>query len=297
MPVTKTRSKLLALCAAAAVLGGCVTTEPGEGPDVAAARAALAAEGAEARHEELLRDGLEQFDAGDYAAARKTLRNALDAKPDDYETRSALGETVLALHDAAAALEVYKGLTASHADDAEAWQGLGLAYAWQGDVDRAEAALLKAVTLDNAMWRALTAYAVVLDHKGDFERADELHARAAAMADGAGAPWNNRGVSRLRRGDLEAALDDFNLAVAAEPSLAAAQINRRITLALLGRYDEAIAGAADDERALVLNNAGVAAAQRGDDDKARSLFVAALDVHPRHYPVAARNLELLTVAK
>jgi Flp pilus assembly protein TadD len=75
--------------------------------------------------------------------------------------------------------------------------------------------------------------------------------------------------------------------------LGVANANLRLALALQGRYGPALAGTAMTERARVMNNVGYAALLRGDLDKARSLFLGAMEADPGFFKEARRNLAYL----
>jgi tetratricopeptide (TPR) repeat protein len=60
------------------------------------------------------------------------------------------------------------------------------------------------------------------------------------------------------------------------------------------RYDEALAGVDAASMPDALNSVGYAALLRGDYDKARALFVQAIDVSPSFYEPSWSNLRFLT---
>jgi Flp pilus assembly protein TadD len=63
-------------------------------------------------------------------------------------------------------------------------------------------------------------------------------------------------------------------------------------MAIEGHYDRASVAGVGDDRASVLNNVGLAAAIRGDYDKATKLLNAAIDARGKYYERATDNLAL-----
>jgi Tfp pilus assembly protein PilF len=63
-------------------------------------------------------------------------------------------------------------------------------------------------------------------------------------------------------------------------------------MSMQGEYDRAIKGAAANDQAAVLNNAGFAAMLRGDYAKAKELLTQAMKAKNGYYAQAAANLEL-----
>jgi tetratricopeptide (TPR) repeat protein len=104
--------------------------------------------------------------------------------------------------------------------------------------------------------------------------------------------WNNRAVTRVRLGDLNGAIRDYNRAVELAPDDAELYFNRGNALVSAGLYQEAIM---DYDRAVRLNpvyaralfNRGSAAALAGKPDAARRDWQAALDLEPDPYAKAA----------
>lgn len=96
----------------------------------------------------------------------------------------------------------------------------------------------------------------------------------------------NRGIIHNRNGDIQAAIDDFNAALASDPNLPEAYINRGNSHFLAGRYDLAIT---DYERALATGlkkahiawyNIGLAYESKGEPEMARAAYEKALALNP-----------------
>lgn len=106
------------------------------------------------------------------------------------------------------------------------------------------------------------------------------------------AAWNNRGVARVRLGDLSGAISDYNRAIQLAPDDAELYFNRGNALVASGLYQEAIM---DYSRAIQLNpaytraifNRGTAYALAGQPDLARRDWLAAIEQEPDPYAKSA----------
>lgn len=111
------------------------------------------------------------------------------------------------------------------------------------------------------------------------------HPRSAAA-------WNNRAVTRVRLGDLNGAIRDYNRAVELAPDDPELYFNRGNAFVSAGLYQEAIM---DYDRAIQLNpiyaralfNRGSAAALAGKPDPARRDWQAAIGLEPDPYAMSA----------
>lgn len=112
-----------------------------------------------------------------------------------------------------------------------------------------------------------------------------LHPRSAAA-------WNNRAVARVRLGDLNGAVRDYNRAIELSPSDAELYFNRANALVAAGQYPEAIQ---DYDRAITLVpsyaravfNRGTAYALAGQPDAARRDWLSAIQLEPDPYAKSA----------
>jgi Flp pilus assembly protein TadD len=108
---------------------------------------------------------------------------------------------------------------------------------------------------------------------------------------------SNQGIALARKGDLDAALARYALALKRAPLLVAAWYNQGLDLMNAGRVEEALASF---DRAIELhpndaeahNNRGIAKARTGDVKGARSDFRRALQIEPG-MKEAEENLERL----
>lgn len=123
----------------------------------------------------------------------------------------------------------------------------------------------------------------------DFSRDDEpcdLALKGQLSSDDRKKTLVNRGIILNRKGEVQAAVADFNSALAIDASLAEAYLNRGNSYFLAARYREA---EADYEQSLNLGvrkpwaawyNIGLAREARSDKEGARAAYQAALDLNP-----------------
>jgi len=203
------------------------------------------------------------------------------------------GELGLARERYDAAIVAFRLAGAKGGLRGEAMQGEGLALARLGRRNDAMALLKQVVAQDPKAWRAWNALGAEYDAAQAWDDAAQAFEHAISSAPNAAAPLNNRGYSRLLQGRLDAAVADFVAALEKQPDLAEARANLRLALALRGEYDRATDGAGERDRAALLNNAGLAAAARGDFVGAEALLKKAIEVKGEFYQRASDNLTLV----
>jgi len=184
-------------------------------------------------------------------------------------------------------------LVAEREGGAVALQGRGVALVRLGRYDEASEALKSAIAIDPSLWRAWNAYGVAADNHGLSEEAQSAFTKAAELNPADGVALNNLGVSLLKAEKRADAIAAFKSALEADGVREAAEANLRLAYALDGDYATSIRALPDERRAVALNNAGVAAATRGDKAEARRLLARALDESPHFYAKAYNNLALL----
>lgn len=135
--------------------------------------------------------------------------------------------------------------------------------------------------------------AMLADQRGDWAGADAAYEAARRQAVNPAPILNNWGVSRLSRGENEAAAKTFEEALAFDPRLFNAKNNLAVARALTGEYRLPLVSLTEEERATLFHNIGVVALRRGDVEEAKGLFAMAVSAHPRFYPEAAEKLAAL----
>ena len=119
------------------------------------------------------------------------------------------------------------------------------------------------------------------------------HSQMPSTADG----YNNRGMARKAKGDLDGAIADYTKAIEIDPRDAHAYYNRGIARDDKGDHDGAIvdytkAIEIDPRYAPAYNNRGIARRARGDLDGAIADYTKAIEIDPRD-PLSYNNLAWL----
>jgi Flp pilus assembly protein TadD len=127
--------------------------------------------------------------------------------------------------------------------------------------------------------------AMVADQDNDWPAADAAYARAEKLSTRPAAILNNWGVSQMSRGDLTGATATFKRAVSFDSRLFGAKNNLAIVRGLQGEFSLPLVPLTDEERAILLNNLGIIAMRKGDEQVARGLFAI-----PNIMPVLPINL-------
>lgn len=192
-----------------------------------------------------------------------------------------------------AALDAFTVAENAQETRSAALEGKGIALSLTGNADKALPVLQAAVAANPAAWRAWNALGSLYDGRGQWTEANAAYEQAVATSDGAAIVLNNRGYSRLLQHQRDLAVADFVAALRKKPDLAEARTNLRLALAVGGDYDRAIAGGTASEQAALLNNAGFAAAMRGDYANAEQLLNKALALKSEYYAVASDNLKIV----
>lgn len=135
--------------------------------------------------------------------------------------------------------------------------------------------------------------AMLADQRADWAGADAAYDRARGRAANPAPILNNWGVSRMSRGEREAAARTFEEALSFDPTLFNAKNNLAVARALDGQYRVPLVTLSEEERAILLHNIAVIALRRGDASSAKGLLRMAIEAHPRHYPEAAGKLAAL----
>ncbi len=176
---------------------------------------------------------------------------------------------------------------------------IGTALLAQGQFDRAEPALLKAVGLDPRRFWGWFSLGLCHYDQGRFPESAGDFTVCTVLAPRFAWPWMNRGLALARAGRLVEAREAYNRAVEADDKLAEARVNRALTELELG---DAPAAVDDLEMAIALGHRepsaraalGEALARAGRRDEARTLLDALIEAEPdAALPRLARGTLLL----
>ncbi|MEX2517875.1 MAG: tetratricopeptide repeat protein [Paracoccaceae bacterium] len=135
--------------------------------------------------------------------------------------------------------------------------------------------------------------AMLADQRSDWTAADIAYEQARRHSANPARILNNWGVSKMSRGETEAAAKTFEEALSFDPRLFNAKNNLAVARALKGEYRLPLVSMTEVERAIMLHNIGVIALRRGDVREAKGLFTMAIAAHPQYYPEAAEKLAAL----
>lgn len=138
--------------------------------------------------------------------------------------------------------------------------------------------------------------AMLADHDQNWGAADAAYQRAETLATNPAGVLNNWGVSLMSRGDLDRAGLTFERALSFDSRLFNAKNNLAISRGLQGDFTLPPIPMTETEKAYILNNLGLIAMRRGENEIARGLFAAAIESHPQHYAAAASRLAALEAA-
>ncbi len=189
----------------------------------------------------------------------------------------------------------FKLLIESRDDNAEAWQGLGVARLARGDLAGAIKALVRAVELEPNRWKAHDALGIACNRQGRPEEALKHLDLALSLNPRSPAVHNNRGMAFLLQGDLRRAEECFRRALELEPSYSLASNNLGLLYARQGRFNDALKAFEQAiGRAEAHNNVGCFLAWQGRFRDAAEHFRQALVNRPQFYDLADRHLNQIS---
>jgi len=230
------------------------------------------------------------YEEGRYEAAATKYATIVHTDPKNHAAAVKLGESLLNLNRPKESVGFFTAAKESPELEAQALQGIGLAFVQLGDTVLAEERLNEALALDDTLWRAHNALGQIHDTRSAWAKAKAAYDRALDLKPDSAILRNNLGMSYLLQHKFEPAIGEFQKALGLDPGLAAARTNLRMALALNGDYADALAGVPVDQLADALNNVGYAAMLRGDYDAAETYLTRAMEASPAYHRKAASNL-------
>jgi tetratricopeptide (TPR) repeat protein len=258
--------------------------------------------------------GRTQSNLARHDRAVASLQEALRRRPGYVPTRLLLAKSLLDAGRADESRALYEALVAEHPEAAEAHYGLGRIEASRGEHASAAAHLLKACELFPGFGAAHFALARAYRDLGEPEKAqdelalyqkdkegwpavpDPFMTALVALKTGAAARLE-KGVQLAEAGQLQAAADEHEAALAADPKLLPAHVNLIRIYGTLGRPEKAeehyrAALALDPNLAEVYYNYGVLLTSQEKPAEAAEAFRRALELKPA-YAEAHSNLAYL----
>jgi Flp pilus assembly protein TadD len=235
--------------------------------------------------------------AGRLDQARVMIAASVAAGATGEQLERLLADLAFAEGDNIRALVGYATLFAAHSDDVLLAERAGISALKLGDTARA-IAYLDHATAKGSSWRAWNARGVAADRLNDWQFADEAYARSIALAPERGEVANNRGWSLLLRGRWDEALVELEQAAMLDPK--STRIANNLELARVALKDglpQRGPGESDRAWSARLNDAGVAAAARGERGRAIAAFAQAIEARSQWFSLAAANLAAVQAAQ
>lgn len=138
--------------------------------------------------------------------------------------------------------------------------------------------------------------AIVADNNKDWKKADSFYQTARGLTTKPAPVLNNWGMSKLARGDTEAASNHFQEAITFDPKLFSAKNNLVTARGRQRNYKMPVIPMTETEEAQLLYNLGIIAVRQGDVDVARGLLELSVETHPQHFEEASVALASLQSA-
>ncbi|MEN3972699.1 tetratricopeptide repeat protein [Sphingomicrobium sp. XHP0235] len=232
------------------------------------------------------------LDAGRVEQADLLMRRAATQGADTAAVQALAADVAFLRGDYAQAFAYYHHQLLTFPDNRVMLERAALSALKADRMNDAGPLLARAVRVPGASWVTFNAAGVVADRQGRFAEAREHYARASALAPSSATPVANLGWSLMLEGRWADARAPLGRALQLDPTHARARAN----LAMLDHLTAAdlplrTGGETDADFAARLNDAGVAAAVRGDTKRAVAAFTRAIAARPVYYERAAHNLE------
>src|SRR3972149_6953418 len=185
------------------------------------------------------------------------------------------------------AIEAFTSAIALNPNDADAYNGRGVAYNDKGQYDRAIEDYNKAIQLDPNYAYAYNNRGNAYNKKGQYDKAIENYNKAIQLDPNHAYAYNNRGAAYNDKGQHDRAIEDYNKAIQLDPNYASAYNNRGAAYNKKGQYDKAIenynkAIALDPNYAKAYNNRGAAYNDKGQYDRAIEDYNKAISLAPNY---------------
>lgn len=177
--------------------------------------------------------------ADDPRNALRIARMGLSLCGDDATLLEIAADSASQLDQDADAAHYWQRLSTLAPDDAQAWNGLGIALQRLGAVDDAETAWRRALALLPDDANLHTNLGLQLEERGALDEAEQHQRRAVALAPDSAPILTNLGDLLAHRERPGEAHDFYRAAIACDPTFATAHCNRGVLLADLGDAAEA----------------------------------------------------------
>lgn len=229
------------------------------------------------------------LEMGQYQKAYSAYQALHLEAPDSVDWLSGLAHTSLALGQYETARTHFMKLPNS-IQRVSSLAVINAALGTSEDIEVELNAALEINLTDARLWMALGQF---YDQEARHLEAQDAYLRALSNGASPASANNSLGLSLLKSGRFERALEKFNQANALSPDSSMIDNNRRLTLALLKDYEGAVSGIDEDRAAHIYNDAGYLAMQNDNASLAGSLLTKAINISPVHFAPAEANLAAL----
>ncbi|HSF93249.1 MAG TPA: tetratricopeptide repeat protein [Paracoccaceae bacterium] len=220
------------------------------------------------------------------------FRAAVAKEPDRVDMKRSLAQSLVRAKRYSEAALVYEQLVesgnASAEDRIEYADALVRNGAWDTARAQLNAVPPKVETFDRYFLEA-----IVADHFKEWKKADSFYDIARGLTPRPAQVYNNWGISKQTRGDLDSAEKLFKQAIASDPQLFPAKNNLVIIRGKRKIYELPVIPTTETERAILMYNLAQEAIKNGDIEIAKGLLEAAIDLHPQYFEPAVRLLASL----
>ena len=206
------------------------------------------------------------------------------------EIHNNLGRMHLGRGEIDQALAEFRKALALDPNSADALLAIGSVFQARGQVDLATYQFERALAVDPNSIGALAQLAGMKRDAGDLVEAARLYREALALNDASPGLYVGFGDVLQRSGELPSAEAVLRRALELDPDNAIAHYNLGVTYEKMGRSDEAVEmyeqslelGADHSHAAFAMNNLGAIHRDRGDPERALTLFEGAAKRFPKH---------------
>ncbi len=220
------------------------------------------------------------------------FRAAVAKEPDRVDMKRSLAQSLVRAKRYSEAALVYEQLVESGNASAEDRIEYADALVRNGAWDTARAQL-NAVPPTVETFDRYFLEAIVADHFKEWKKADSFYDIARGLTPRPAQVYNNWGISKQTRGDLDSAEKLFKQAIASDPQLFPAKNNLVIIRGKRKIYELPVIPTTETERAILMYNLAQEAIKNGDIEIAKGLLEAAIDLHPQYFEPAVRLLASL----
>ena len=241
-----------------------------------------------------LSDAAHALEANRLVQARRMLADAIASGQRGPDVDHLLADLAFADQRWAEAQARYTQLLEAKPNDARSAERAGIATLMVGDLRSASIFIRRAISFGHASWQGWNALGVLCDLERDWDGADAAYATADELSPDRAEVLNNHGWSLILRGEWAIAAQILEKAAQLDPKSSRIANNLDLARAAVeSDLPKRRKGETDSGFAARLNDAGVAAEQRGDRARAIAAFSRALAVSDAWNARAANNLARL----